>query len=79
MNDNSFSSLFIAVDASLVISLQKRFGNDFCPSRIKSSVRVFHVLCFINAMTTWKSSSIASINNNVYWVTVRPLVIFQWY
>jgi hypothetical protein len=78
MNENSFSSLFVAVDTSLVISLQEQFANDFYPSRIKSSVRLLHVLCYIDVMTNWKSSSIASTNNNVYWVTIKSLFLFQW-
>jgi len=78
MNENSFSSLFVVVDASLVISLQEQFANDFCLSRIKSSVRLFHVLCYIDVMTNWTSSSIASNNNNVYWVTIKSLYLFQW-
>ncbi len=78
MNENSFSSLFVAVDTSLVISLQEQFANDFYPSRINSSVRLLHVLCYIDVMTNWKSSSIASTNNNVYWVTIKSLFLFQW-
>jgi hypothetical protein len=77
-NENSFSSLFVAVDTSLVISLQEQFANDFCLSRIKSSVRLFHVLCYIDVMTNWTSSSIVFNNNNVYWVTIKSLFLFQW-
>ncbi len=29
-------------------------------------------------MTNWKSSSFVSNNNNVYWVTVTLLFLFQW-
>jgi hypothetical protein len=69
----------IGVDASLVVSLQEWLVTDFCLSRIKSYVSFYHVLCYINVMTNWKSSSIVSTNYNVYWVAVTTLFLFQWY
>jgi hypothetical protein len=66
-------------DAFLVVSLQEWFATKFCPSPIKSYVSFYHVLCYIDVRTNWKSSSIVSTNNNVYWVTVTPLFLFQWY
>jgi len=79
MNEQSFSSLFVAVDASLVISLQEWFATKFCPSRKNSYVSFYRVLCYIDLMTNWKSSIIVSSNNNVYWVIGTSLFLFQWY
>jgi hypothetical protein len=76
---NWLSASHITVDASLVISFREFFTTKFCPSRIKSYVSFYRILCYIDVMTNWKSSIIVSTNNNVYWVTVTTLFLFQWY